>query len=42
MILEDGIKLYHGSYTVVDKPELSKCMPGKDFGLGFYLTTDLN
>ncbi len=42
MILEDGIKLYHGSYIAVDKPDLSKCQPGKDFGQGFYLTTDLN
>jgi hypothetical protein len=31
--------LYHGSYCSVPKPELSKCSPYKDFGLGFYLTT---
>ncbi|WP_081860978.1 DUF3990 domain-containing protein [Butyrivibrio sp. AE2032] len=40
MILNDGEKLYHGSYVIVDKPDIQKCMPGKDFGIGFYLTTD--
>lgn len=40
MILEDGIILYHGSYCVVENPDLNKCKPGKDFGLGFYVTTD--
>lgn len=30
--------LYHGSYTVFRKPLLSKCLPCKDFGLGFYLS----
>ncbi|MBR4146226.1 MAG: DUF3990 domain-containing protein [Lachnospiraceae bacterium] len=42
MILETGMKLYHGSYTSVEIPDLSACKPSKDFGLGFYLTTDLN
>ena len=42
MVLDDVEELYHGSYMVVKKPLLSKCVPGKDFGLGFYLTTDIN
>ena len=33
------LKLYHGSYCVVQTPDLSMCRPGKDFGVGFYLTT---
>lgn len=37
--LKDGVILYHGSYCVVDKIDLSKCYRGKDFGRGFYLTT---
>ena len=37
--LEDGSIIYHGSYCIVDKIELSKCYQGKDFGRGFYLTT---
>lgn len=41
MIIQEGIKLYHGSYTIVKRPDLSKCMNGKDFGKGFYLTTDV-
>ena len=41
MIIEAGKKLYHGSYTIVDKPDLSKCEAGKDFGQGFYLPTDI-
>ena len=39
MILHSGIILYHGSYVTVEKPELEKCYPYKDFGRGFYLTT---
>ncbi len=39
MILEIK-KWYHGSYIEIEKPEISKCMPGKDFGRGFYVTTD--
>ena len=35
-----GQHVYHGSYMVVDKPDLKKCRSGKDFGKGFYLTTD--
>ena len=37
--LEDGVILYHGSYCVVEKPDLSKCAMYKDFGRGFYLTS---
>lgn len=40
MILYDGIEMYHASYKIVDKIDLSKCNPGKDFGTGFYLTTN--
>lgn len=32
------MKLYHGSNTVIEQIELSKCKPFKDFGQGFYLT----
>lgn len=42
MILENGLKVYHGSYAIVDKPSLDMCRPGKDFGLGFYVTTDID
>jgi hypothetical protein len=37
--LSDGMLLYHGSYTAVNRPDLSKCAAKKDFGKGFYLTT---
>jgi hypothetical protein len=37
--LEDGMILYHGSYCVVENPDLQKCAMYKDFGRGFYLTT---
>ena len=37
--LEDGIILYHGSYCVVENPDLTKCAMYKDFGQGFYLTS---
>lgn len=40
MILEEGKNWYHGSYAIVEKPDLALCMPGKDFGLGFYVTTE--
>lgn len=42
MTLEKGLVLYHGSYTKVIDIDLKKCTKGKDFGIGFYLTTDLN
>ena len=32
------MKVYHGSYIKVDKIDLVKCMPNKDFGKGFYVT----
>ena len=40
MILSENKILYHGSYALVDKPSLDMCKDGKDFGMGFYLTTD--
>ena len=42
MKLNDGMLLYHGSYTPVEVIDLKQCAPGKDFGQGFYLTSDLN
>ena len=32
------MKLFHGSNMEIDKVDLSKCMPNKDFGCGFYIT----
>ena len=32
------MKLYHGSNMLVDKIDLSKSKPNKDFGKGFYLS----
>lgn len=32
--------LYHGSTTQIDKIELSKSRPNKDFGVAFYLSVD--
>lgn len=32
------MKLFHGSNTEIDKVDLLKCMPNKDFGRGFYTT----
>lgn len=37
--LLDGMVLYHGSYTKVEKPDLARCAKYKDFGRGFYLTS---
>lgn len=37
--LADGMLLYHGSYCVVEAPDLGKCALHKDFGRGFYLTS---
>lgn len=42
MILTDGMLLYHGSYTPIEAIDLSLSSEGKDFGRGFYLTSDLN
>ena len=33
------MRLYHGSNVDIQKIELSKCRPNKDFGKGFYLTS---
>ena len=40
MILENGLRVCHGSYTKVEKPDIEMCKAGKDFGMGFYVTTD--
>ena len=32
--------LYHGSNTTIDKIDLKKSKPNKDFGKGFYLSED--
>ncbi len=32
--------LYHGSNVAVETPDLSKSKPHKDFGKGFYLSSD--
>jgi len=32
------MRVYHGSYTPIEKIDLSKCEIGKDFGQGFYVT----
>lgn len=32
------MKLYHGSDVTVEKINLAKCRPFKDFGRGFYLS----
>ncbi|SFG75944.1 DUF3990 domain-containing protein [Oribacterium sp. WCC10] len=42
MKLKDGMLLFHGSYTAVESIDLDQCMKGKDFGKGFYLTSDPN
>lgn len=33
------MKVYHGSNTNIEKIDLNKCKPYKDFGQGFYCTT---
>lgn len=35
------MKLYHGSDILVTTPEIAKGKPFKDFGQGFYLSTDM-
>lgn len=42
MKLKDGMLLYHGSYTAVEEIDLEQCAWGKDFGKGFYLTSNPN
>lgn len=37
--LNEKLVLYHGSYCIVEKPDLQKCAAYKDFGQGFYLTS---
>ena len=32
------MKLYHGSNIEINQVDLTKCMPNKDFGSGFYTT----
>jgi hypothetical protein len=32
------MKVYHGSYTLIEKVDLAKCQPSRDFGQGFYIT----
>ncbi len=32
------MRLYHGSNVEINAVDLSKCMPFKDFGSGFYTT----
>ncbi|MBO4266025.1 MAG: DUF3990 domain-containing protein [Lachnospiraceae bacterium] len=39
--LYDGIELYHGSYCEVRTPDINMCARYKDFGRGFYLTTEI-
>lgn len=34
------INLYHGSYLKIDRIDLSKSRPFKDFGRAFYLSAD--
>lgn len=40
MIIKPDITVYHGSYMEVAVPDVEKCRYGKDFGRGFYVTTD--
>ena len=35
------IKLYHGSINIIEKPEYGKGKKYNDYGLGFYMTEDL-
>ena len=39
--LKKDMLLFHGSYIGIKDINLSKCMKGKDFGRGFYVTTSL-
>ncbi len=39
LTIEDGMLLYHGSFTKVSQIDLNKCKQGKDFGRGFYVTS---
>lgn len=33
--------LYHGSNVEIESVDFEKSKPGKDFGIGFYLSADL-
>ncbi|MDR1358343.1 MAG: DUF3990 domain-containing protein, partial [Coriobacteriales bacterium] len=35
-------KLYHGTYCAFDTPSLDFSQPFRDFGRGFYMTTDFS
>lgn len=37
-IITSQASAYHGSFTIISSPDLSKCMPGRGFGKGFYVT----
>lgn len=39
-MIAEGMKLYHGSYVEVLQPDLTMCHEGRDFGKGFYVTSD--
>lgn len=40
LALHEDMMLYHGSYTAVPEIDLNCCAVGRDFGRGFYLTSD--
>ena len=40
MKLSKGMLLFHGSYTSIENIQLEMCAAGKDFGRGFYLTSN--
>ena len=40
MTPKDGQFLFHGSYAGIEQVDLAQCSDGKDFGRGFYLTSD--
>ena len=42
LAVKTGLMLYHGSYVAIDRIDLNKCAPGRDFGQGFYLTSSLD
>ena len=36
------MRLYHGSNTGINSINLAMCRPYKDFGIGFYLTENID
>ncbi|MDR0763288.1 MAG: DUF3990 domain-containing protein [Bacteroidales bacterium] len=36
------MKVFHGSYTKIKEIDLTKSLPNKDFGQGFYVTNTGN